>query len=102
MPRARRTRLPSPTAAETLCQSQRLDKWLWHARITKTRGEAARLIEAGQVRLNRVKVSKPATLVRIGDVLTITHRARVRVWRVAGFSARRVSAQLAANLREEL
>ena len=31
---------------------QRLDKWLWCARLAKTRTGAARLIEAGKVRIN--------------------------------------------------
>jgi len=31
---------------------QRLDKWLWCARLAKTRTGAARLIEAGKIRIN--------------------------------------------------
>ncbi len=82
--------------------AQRLDKWLWCVRITRTRGEAARLIEAGHVRLNRLKVKKPAAPLRIGDVLTVACFGQVRVYRVLGFSQRRVSAAIAATLREEL
>ena len=35
-------------------QGQRLDKWLWCARLAKTRTGAARLIEDGKVRVNGV------------------------------------------------
>ncbi|MBL8183279.1 MAG: RNA-binding S4 domain-containing protein, partial [Blastocatellia bacterium] len=33
----------------------RLDKWLWHARVVKTRPDAQALIERGRVRVNRQK-----------------------------------------------
>ena len=32
---------------------QRIDKWLWFARIVKTREDAASLVEGGHVRINR-------------------------------------------------
>ncbi|NJS40232.1 MAG: hypothetical protein HC783_15870 [Rhodobacteraceae bacterium] len=37
----------------------RLDKWLWQARFFKTRAIAADLIEAGAVRVNGTRVSRP-------------------------------------------
>jgi len=92
----------SPQACATDVVSQRLDKWLWCVRISKTRGEAARLIEAGHVRVNRLKVKKPAHQVRIGDVLTVARLGQVRVCRVLGFSEWRVGAAQAARLREDL
>ncbi len=81
---------------------QRIDKWMWCARITKTRSEAARLIAAGAVRLNSVKVEKAAVVVRRGDVLTVARLGRVGVHRVLGFSERRVGAAVARRLREDL
>ena len=51
-------------------ESIRLDKWLWQARFAKTRGRAVALIESGAMRLNAVRVLKPATPVRIGDGLS--------------------------------
>jgi ribosome-associated heat shock protein Hsp15 len=68
---------------------QRLDKWLWFARIVKSRTLAAQLVEDGKVRINRAKVAKPAQAVRPNDVLTIVIRGRVQVIRVVAPGARR-------------
>ena len=40
---------------------QRLDKWLWFARLTKSRTLAAELILGGKVRVNRAAPASPAT-----------------------------------------
>lgn len=71
---------------------QRIDRWLWHARIVKTRTQAAELAAGGQVRVNRDKVRKSSHAVKIGDVITMFWGGRVRVVEVAGFAERRVSA----------
>ena len=51
----------------------RLDVWLWRARLSPTRTEAARIIEKGRVRLTRAgqqaRMSKAGYRVRPGDVL---------------------------------
>jgi len=69
--------------------SARLDKWLWHARVTRTRTLARKLVEAGKVRLNRVKTVSPDQPIRIGDVLTITLPRAILVYEVAAFAERR-------------
>ena len=74
---------------EDVREAQRLDKWLWHARIIKTRSLAAQFVEQGKFRINREKVLKPAYTVKTGDVITAAIFGRVRVLRVAGFSERR-------------
>ena len=68
---------------------QRLDKWLWFARIVKSRTLAAQLVQSGKVRINRIKVAKPAQAVRPNDVLTIVIRGNVHVLRVVAPGARR-------------
>jgi ribosome-associated heat shock protein Hsp15 len=68
---------------------QRLDKWLWFARIVKSRTLAAQLVQDGKVRINRAKVAKPAQSVRRDDVLTIVIRGNVQVLRVVAPGARR-------------
>lgn len=70
-------------------ETQRLDKWLWHTRVVKTRSLAAQLVEQGKFRINREKVLKPAYTVKTGDVITAAIFGRVRVLRIAGFSAQR-------------
>ena len=67
----------------------RLDKWLWYARVVKSRTLAAGLVEDGKVRVNRERVSKPSQTVRIGDVLTVSVGPRVRILEVAAIGARR-------------
>lgn len=51
--------------------SLRLDKWLWAARLFKTRSVAAEEVTRGRIRINGQAVAKPAREVRAGDVLSI-------------------------------
>jgi ribosome-associated heat shock protein Hsp15 len=81
---------------------QRLDKWLWHARVVKARTSAAALIEAGHVRINGVREKSPGHSVKLADVLTIGLDNSVRVLKVAGFSERRGDATAARVLYEDL
>jgi ribosome-associated heat shock protein Hsp15 len=82
--------------------SQRLDKWLWFARVVKSRTLAAGLIEAGRVRVNKIKVEKPAHTVKPGDVVTSAIKKDVRVLRVRAAGVRRGPASEAALLYEDL
>ena len=63
---------------------------------------AAELIEAGHVRLNRAKVTKPAHLVKPDDVLTITVHDHIRVLRVVDVGIRRGPFAQACQLYEDL
>jgi len=83
-------------------ERQRLDKWLWHARVVKARTSAAALIEAGRVRINGVRETSPGHAVKLGDVLTVGLDYSVRVLKVAGFSERRGDATAARVLYEDL
>lgn len=80
---------------------QRLDKWLWFARVVKTREAAATLVESGHVRLNGNKTLKPGHDVKPGDTLTIVLNTRVRVLHVEGLAARRGPAEDARLLYRE-
>lgn len=79
----------------------RLDKWLVFARFVRTRPLAVSLIEAGRIRLNGQKVSKPAQSVGPGDVLTLPLPGQVRVVRVRDCGLRRGPASEAALLYDE-
>lgn len=81
---------------------QRIDKWLWHARIVRTRSAATALAAAGMVRLNGVRVRGAAQQVRIGEVITVALDSRVRVLRVCAISARRGGADEARRLYEDV
>jgi len=81
---------------------QRLDKFLWHARVVKARTSAAELVERGYVRINGVRETSPGHAVKPGDVLTIALDRTVRVLKVVAFSERRGDANAARVLYEEL
>ncbi|MGO8955639.1 MAG: RNA-binding S4 domain-containing protein [Rhodomicrobium sp.] len=83
-------------------EEQRLDKWLWCARIAKSRTLAAKLIEEGYIRVNRQRVLKASALVKCGDVLTATIHGRVRVMEIRRLSERRGPASEAQTLYLEL
>jgi ribosome-associated heat shock protein Hsp15 len=69
--------------------TQRIDKWLWFARITKSRTLAAQMVADGKVRVNRVRAAKPSQVVRSGDVLTVTVRGQVDIFQVLAPGERR-------------
>lgn len=81
---------------------QRLDKWLFFARIIKSRSLAARLIADGKVRVNRVRLTRPSHLVQVGDVVTAAIHSRVRVAKVLAEGVRRGPAPEAQRLYEEI
>lgn len=82
--------------------SQRLDKWLWFARVAKSRTLAAASISAGKVRVNRIKAEKPSHAVKPGDVVTSSIKKSVRVLRVVAAGERRGPATEAATLYVDL
>lgn len=81
---------------------QRIDRWLFFARIAKSRTLAARLVEAGKVRINSEKVLQPAHAVKPGDGLTVALERRVIVLRVLHPGTRRGPAPEARGLYEDL
>jgi ribosome-associated heat shock protein Hsp15 len=81
---------------------QRIDKWLFFARVAKSRSLAAKLVLAGRVRVNREKVEQASYPVKPGDVLTVTLDRRVLVYRILGCGVRRGPATEARTLYEDL
>ena len=82
--------------------AQRLDKWLWFARVLKSRTLAAGLVADGKVRVNRERVTKPAHLVKVGDVVTAAVHRHVKVLRVVSPGTRRGPPAEAQTLYEDL
>jgi len=80
----------------------RLDKWLWFARLCKTRSLAAREISDGRVRLNGTRTTKPAQAVGPGDTLTYARGTQVLVVRLLDTGTRRGPAAEAQALYSDL
>jgi ribosome-associated heat shock protein Hsp15 len=81
---------------------QRIDKWLWHARVVRTRSAAAALSDSGLVRINGARIDASSRPVRPGDVVTIALDRTVRVLKVIGYADRRGSAETVRALYEDL
>lgn len=78
----------------------RVDRWLWTARLFKTRSLAAGAVAGGRVHVNGVAV-KPSREIAPGDRLEISIGSVRRTVVVRGAAERRVSAAAAAELFEE-
>ena len=85
-----------------MADSLRLDKFLWFARIVKTRAAAQTLAEDGRIRLAGRVVDRAHAAVRIGDVLSFAHRGQVRVLRIEALPVRRGPPAEARALYSEL
>lgn len=83
--------------------SLRIDKWLWFARLSKSRSLAAAWCVAGEVTLNGMAVTKPAQLLRPGDAVVVpAGPRRRRQVRVLALATRRGPAPEARILYEEI
>lgn len=83
-------------------ERQRLDKWLWHARVVRARSSAAELVSSGHVRINGARERSPGHGLKIGDVVTIALDRNVRLLKVIGFSERRGDAASVTGLYADL
>jgi ribosome-associated heat shock protein Hsp15 len=85
-----------------MAESLRLDKFLWFARIVKTRSLAQQLAEGGRLRIGGRVVTQAHAAVRIGDVLSFALHGKVRVLRVEQLPQRRVPAAEARLLYSDV
>lgn len=81
---------------------QRIDKWLWYARIVKSRTLAQKLAVSGRVRVNRERNDSASRLIKPGDTLTIALGETVRILRVLDPGSRRGPAEEARRLYDDL
>ena len=51
---------------------QRIDKWLFFARLRKSRSLAAKSVEAGDVTVNGIRIRQPSHMVRAGDMIVLS------------------------------
>ena len=83
-------------------QSVRVDKWLWAARVFKTRSLAADACDGGKVDVNDQAV-KPAKGLRPGDLIRMTlPQGRNRVLKVSALGDRRSPPAMTRTLYEDL
>ena len=80
----------------------RIDKWLWFARLCKTRSLAQAWVEGGEVLLNGRAVGKASMAVKPGDDVAFRWGRGWRRVRVAGLGERRGPAPEAQALYEEM
>ena len=85
-----------------MAESLRLDKFLWFARIVKTRGQAQTMAEEGRIRIGGRRAERAHAQVRVGDVLSFAQRGAVRVLRIDALPARRGPAAEARTLYSEI
>lgn len=82
--------------------SERIDKWLWHARFFKSRTLARDLVKSKKLHINSLRVSKPSVLVNIGDILTFSKAHNEKVIEIKAIATRRGSAPEAQLLYNDL
>jgi ribosome-associated heat shock protein Hsp15 len=81
-------------------EQTRVDKWLWAARLFKTRSAATHAVLGGRVHVNGARV-KPSKEIRSGDTIEVTVRSLKRTVEVAGVADKRGPAAVAAALYVE-
>ena len=80
--------------------AQRVDRFLWYARLAGSRSAAQALAERGIVRVNGRRIERAHSAVRRGDLLTLPLGNRVKVIRILELPSRRGPAPEAQALYE--
>lgn len=81
---------------------QRLDRWLWFARMLKSRTLAQKLVQSGAVRIDGNRITGADHRVSAGMVLTMTLHQRLRILKILNTGTRRGPASEAVMLYEDL
>ena len=79
----------------------RIDRWLFFARIFKTRSKAVRAVEKGLIFLNGNQIKKQSQLIKIGDGVIVKRSNKILQIRVAKFAIKRESYDLARHMYED-
>ncbi len=82
--------------------TMRLDRFLWFARLVKTRDRAQDLACEGRLRIDGRPIDRAHAPVRVGNILTFAQGPRVRVLRIEALPARRGPAPEAQGCYQEL
>jgi ribosome-associated heat shock protein Hsp15 len=79
----------------------RIDKWLWAARIYKTRTMAGEACRAGKIKIDGIAV-KPSRIIKPEDIITVSLGPLTRTVKVKALIHNRVSAKLVPESLEDL
>ncbi len=79
----------------------RIDKWLWAARIFKTRSIAADAIKNGRVTIQGVNV-KPSRMVKVGEVVSVRKPPVTYSFKILQTIEQRVGAKLIPGIYENV
>ena len=82
-------------------EEARIDKWLWAARIFKTRTIAAAACKKGQVSLRGTQL-KPSRTVKVGDIVDVRKPPVTYSFKVLQAIERRVGAKLIPEVLENV
>ncbi|WP_294171796.1 RNA-binding S4 domain-containing protein [uncultured Sphingomonas sp.] len=80
----------------------RIDKFLFFARLIKSRTQAQALLDEGRTRIDGRRVEKPSDTVKPGSVVALPLRGQVRIIRVLGLPERRGPAPEARTFYQEI
>lgn len=86
---------------ENKAKEARIDKWLWAARIFKTRTMAAAACKKGQVTLEGAQL-KPSRIIHVGDTINVRKPPITYSFRVLQAIERRVGAKLIPEILENV
>ncbi|MEZ5655622.1 MAG: RNA-binding S4 domain-containing protein [Sphingobium sp.] len=88
--------------ASAYAPTLRIDKYLWFARLAKSRSVAQQMAERGIMRVNGRRIDRAHSPVRAGDLITLVHGDQIRVVRVLALPQRRGPASEARLCYEDL
>ena len=84
-----------------MLEEARIDKWLWSARIFKTRTIAADACKNGRVMVNDVQV-KPSRMVKVGDKVSVRKSPVTYSFKILKTIEQRVGAKLLSEIYENV
>lgn len=84
-----------------MADTARIDKWLWAARIFKTRSIAADACKNSRVTINGVNV-KPSHMVKAGETVSVKKSPVIYSFRILQCIEQRVGAKLIPNIYENV
>jgi ribosome-associated heat shock protein Hsp15 len=85
-----------------VADEQRLDRFLWYARLTKTRSAAQAIARDGHLRIDGRPVDRAHAPIHPGQVLSFPLHGKVRVLKILALPKRRGPPAEARELYEDL